>query len=190
MANSRRVEYLPLADLVEDPRNPKNHDEVLISESIERFGMMEPIVRDERTGYIVSGHGRRMVLAQLEDDGGAVPDGVRVDKDGTWLVPVVVGWASASDVEAGAALIALNRTGEISGWVDDSLLELLDELAREGGAEALDGVGFYADDIDELRKKLNGDLDVDFSDLDDESEGTGKRATQVECPNCQHTFEV
>lgn len=146
----RRVEYLPLADLIPDPRNPKAHDEQTIDDSIGRFGMLDLIVRDERTGRIISGHGRAKVLAAREARGESAPEGVKVDEEGRWLVPVVVGWASRSDTEAAAALIALNRTTELGGWVDEALLELLEEIDAEGGT--LDGVGFTSADMDDLQR--------------------------------------
>lgn len=106
----RRVEYLPVSGLVADERNPKLHDELTIRESISRFGVLDPIVRDERTGRIIHGHGRAVVLRLMQEAGDTVPGGVQVAADGVWLVPVVVGWSSKDDAEAGAALVALNRT--------------------------------------------------------------------------------
>lgn len=159
----RRIAYLPLAELVEDPRNPKAHDQAVIDSSIGRFGMLDPIVRDERTGRIVSGHGRREALVQMEDRGEAAPEGVRTADDGSWLVPVVTGWASRTDQEAAAALIALNRTTELGGWVDESLLDLLDGLSDE--QDGLAGVGFDEEEIEELRTRLE--------DLGDGEEGDG-----------------
>jgi len=119
---ARRVEYLPLSELRENIRNPRTHDESTIDASIGRFGYLEPIVRDERTGLIVSGHGRAKVLREMRERGESVPEGVRAAADGEWMVPVVTGWGSRTDAEASAALIALNRTTELGGWVDEALL--------------------------------------------------------------------
>lgn len=153
VADPRRISYLPIAELVEDPRNPKNHDDDAIDSSIGRFGMLDPIVRDERTGRIVSGHGRRRALAEMEAHGESAPEGVRVDPEtGKWLVPVVTGWASRTDTEAAAALIALNRTTELGGWADEQLLELLDELSAED--DGLAGVGYTDAEILALQKSL------------------------------------
>lgn len=150
----RQIDYLPLSTLAADPRNPKAHDEAVIDASIGRFGMLDLIVRDDRTGYIVSGHGRRKALRAMEERGESAPEGVKVDADsGAWLVPVVVGWSSRTDSEAAAALIALNRTTELGGWVDDSLLELLDDLSAED--DGLVGVGYGDEEIDALRALLD-----------------------------------
>lgn len=140
--SERRTEYLPLSQLQPDPRNPKSHDLETMRDSMTRFGYVEIITRDDRTGYIVSGHGRRTSLIQRREHGEKPPTGVKVREDGEWLVPVTVGWSSQSDTEAVAALIALNRTTELGGWVDDALLEALRSL--DG---SLDGTGFTDEDM-------------------------------------------
>jgi hypothetical protein len=154
----RRTEYIPLDHLIADPANPKSHSTETIDASIGRFGVIDQIVRDDRTGYIISGHGRHETLTAMRDRGETAPDGVRVDAGGHWLVPVVVGWASRTDAEARAALIALNRTTELGGWVDDELLGLLDDLSN---TSTLDGVGYGDDDIEALRTRLAEEALVD-----------------------------
>ncbi len=144
----RRTEYIPLDHLKADPANPKAHNVDVIDASIGRFGIIDQIVRDDRTGYIISGHGRDETLRRMRDRGDNPPEGVRVDAGGHWLVPVIVGWSSRTDAEARAALIALNRTTELGGWVDESLLDLLDNL------DDFTGVGFTEDDTDDLRARL------------------------------------
>jgi hypothetical protein len=157
----RRTEYIRLAELKPNPRNVKGHDFETIDDSVKRFGVIDPIVRDDRTGYIISGHGRRETLTRMFQAGEDAPDGVVVNEAGEWLVSVGVGWASRTDAEAMAALIALNRTTELGGWVEDSLLDLLDDLTAEGD-HGLIGVGFDEDDIDDLRLRLE-----DLADDDD-----------------------
>lgn len=165
----RKVAYLPLSELTPDPRNPKGHDHETIGASIGRFGVLDLIVRDERTGRIVSGHGRAEVFGRMRDRGEEPPEGVLLTPDGKdWMVPVVVGWASRTDTEAAAALIALNRTTELGGWVDDALLELLDEIGSLG-PDGLAGVGYDEHELEDLRKLLAPDDDADVDDWDGES---------------------
>lgn len=144
----RRTEYIPLDHLLADPANPKSHSVETIDASIGRFGVIDQIVRDDRTGYIISGHGRHETLTAMRNRGETAPEGIRVDASGNWLVPVIVGWASRTDAEARAALIALNRSTELGGWVDDALLDLLD------GLDDYEGVGFTENDTDDLRARL------------------------------------
>lgn len=147
---ARYTDYLPLDSLKEDPANPKEHDTVLMNASVGRFGFIEPMVVDERTGYLISGHGRRGTLIRIRDNGEGPPDGVELALDGEWMVPVVRGWASNSDTEAHAALAALNRIGERGGWDDADLLTLLDEIAQAD--DGLVGVGFSETDHAVLKR--------------------------------------
>lgn len=179
----RKIEYLPLAELEPDPTNPKAHALGTLGDSIGRFGYVEPIVRDERTGKIISGHGRTAALLAAHARGDEAPDGVIILKTGGWAVPVVTGWASRSDTDAAAALIALNRTGEVGGWDNGSLLSLLDELAEQDG---LLGVGFDTADIDALRDRLAtiGEVEPldEFPAYDDDLE------THYRCPSCAYEW--
>jgi hypothetical protein len=150
----RSIEWVPLDDLLPDPANPKGHDEAVIAGSMTRFGMVDLITRDDRTGYIISGHGRLKSLTNLRDQGATPPSSVRVTEDGTWLTPVVTGWSSTDDLDARGALITLNRATELGGWVDDSLLTLLDQL-RE--ADALNAVGFKDAELEILRRKIEAE---------------------------------
>lgn len=190
---TRKITHLPLAELKPDPRNPKGHALATIDSSVGRFGFLEPIVLDGRTGLIVSGHGRREVLAAMEERGDAPPDGVTVDGDGRWLVPVTTGWSSRDDTEAAGALIAMNRTTELGGWVDDSLLDLLGTLAAEPAG--LDGVGYDTDDIDALRALLDGVGDSAGALQPPEEEGPGPGGTYAVIVECadeaaqQSTYE-
>lgn len=62
-ANSRWLDYMPLSKIDRAERNPKQHDEVGIRGSLGRWGVADLPVLDERTGRLVSGHGR---LDQVE----------------------------------------------------------------------------------------------------------------------------
>jgi hypothetical protein len=147
----------------------------VIDASVGRFGFLEPIVLDQRTGYIISGHGRTKTLTAMAERGESPPEGVQVNEAGEWVVPVVTGWASRSDSESAAALIALNRTTEIGGWVDEELLTLLDGLSAD--EDGLLGVGFQDHEVDALRRHLDniamseaansGDFGQDPDDLAD-----------------------
>lgn len=178
---SRKTEYLPLSSLTPDPRNPKSHSLETIDASVGRFGVIDQIAIDGRTGYIISGHGRTKTLTAMKERGESPPEGVQVSDDGEWLVPVSTGWSSRTDSEAAAALIALNRTTELGGWVDEELLSILDELS-EMGDEGYEGVGFTEKDRQALDALLTGPEDVDplddegFDDLIGES-GMGSKET-------------
>jgi ParB-like chromosome segregation protein Spo0J len=167
-APPRRIEYRRVRDLVANPTNPKKHDLDLIASSIDEHGYIEPVVEDGRTGRLISGHGRNKMLAAREAEGADPPDGVVIDAAGYWQVPVAVGWSSRDDAEADAALVALNRAGEVGGWDERKLLDLLTGLAEQ---DRLQAVGFDESDIADLRAYLDAtdltgepiaDLDMDL----------------------------
>ncbi len=150
-ACAARLEWMPLAQLQAARRNPKQHSSE-IGTSIGRFGYVEPIVLDERTGRIVAGHGRREALQAMRLRGEAPPAGIRAEGD-DWLVPVLRGWASRSDAEAEAYLLASNKLTEAGGWDNQALAELLKDLSAQ---DALDGVGFTDAELEALLGQVDG----------------------------------
>lgn len=151
----RWQEYMTLGDLLQrrDPRNAKGHDEDRIAESMDRFGYIEPITLDERTGLLVSGHGRVTVLARERDKGDDAPEGIVTNDDGEWLVPVNRGWASADDDEAELALATANRLVETGGW---DLRRLHEQLTRQNDRPAgLRGTGFDTDELRRMQRQLD-----------------------------------
>lgn len=146
----RRIEYHRLSEIVPAARNPKGHALADLQESMTRFGFMEPLLMDERTGSLVGGHGRLETLALAEAADLPMPEGLIVQA-GHWCVPITRGWASSDDDEAKAALIALNHLTELGGWNVDDLATMLDEL-REG--PGLTGTGYSAHDLDLLLASL------------------------------------
>jgi ParB-like chromosome segregation protein Spo0J len=147
-----RIEYLPLAELKGWPRNPKEHHLGALRESFERFGVVSPVVIDERTGRLVAGHGRIDVLRLKKAAGEDPPVNIRENgKD--WLVPVVRGIAFETDAEVEAYILADNRIGERGGWNAEKLDTVLAELH---GVDALFGTGFDRDVVArKLRAKAN-----------------------------------
>lgn len=154
----RRIETLPIDQIPEAPRNAKAHDEARIAASLGRFGYIEPMVLDERTGRLVAGHGRLAELRARHARGEQAPDGITIRADKMWMAPVVRGWRSRSDEEADAAAIALNRVGEAGGWNRDVLAEVLAEL-QQGDADLAEATGFTAGQLDDLMAEL-GDVVV------------------------------
>lgn len=141
----RRIEWLPLSKLQVAARNPKLHSSE-ISTSVNRFGYVEMIVLDDRTERIVAGHGRREALLAMKKRGDNPPEGIRAEGD-EWLVPVMRGWASRTDEEAEAYLLASNKLVELGGWDNAALAAMLQDL---GQSDALEGIGFSSQEIDAL----------------------------------------
>lgn len=154
----RWIDYIDVDDLRPDPRNPKGHDEDGLDESLEEFGYTEAVMVDERTGLLVSGHGRRELVLRDRAKGGDPPDGIVVDGR-RWLVPVQRGWSSRDDDHAYAYLVAANRHGENGGWVNELLamgLQALQETER-----GLSGTGFVSTDVEDLLASIASPDDLD-----------------------------
>src|SRR5690242_10846536 len=63
-----------ISTLVPDPANPRSHGEeniAAIVASIRRFGQVEPLLIQKRTGRVVAGHGRLVAMRQLGCSGRA-----------------------------------------------------------------------------------------------------------------------
>jgi hypothetical protein len=164
---TRRIEYMRLNEIRPAGRNPKRHADTLIGNSIDRFGLAELPLVDERTGRLVAGHGRINRLTAKQESGEAPPDGIAVDADGTWLVPVVRGWSSRSDVEAESYLLASNQLTTVGGWDNQGVAELLESIqASDPDLAAL--TGFDADELADLLKAAEPpDLDTLASEVGD-----------------------
>lgn len=149
---ARRLEYMALSALQKADKNPKKHLDKEIGQSIGRFGYVEPIALDERTMKLVAGHGRLHSLKARLEAGEDPPDGVQL-QDGEWMVPVYRGWASRSDTEAEAYLLASNQLTIGGGWDNGALAEMLKGLAEQ---KALEGVGFGDADLSKLLDSVAG----------------------------------
>lgn len=137
-----KIEQVNPADLIPADYNPRTISEtqlIALKRSIERWGFVQPVILNEKTGRIVGGHQR--VTAALEL---ALPK-----------VPVVR--LSLDESGEKALNIALNK---ISGdWDKGQLVELIEELEQKGW-QAID-LGFNDSELDALLAEINGE------DLDD-----------------------
>jgi hypothetical protein len=172
----RWIEYRKLSDIIPADRNPKQHDLPALKRMVTRFGYTAPVLQDERTGKLVAGHGRVETLADLKSSGQDPPAGV--SKDGNeWLVPVVRGWASRSDTEAEAYILADNQ-GTILGGLDSDLASLmLADIALVDPTLPLDS-GF---DDAEIAKLLSSDPLPDEGDAPTDNDGPMAYGVIVEC---------
>ena len=163
-----KVEYLPLYDIKVADLNPKDHDIGEIYTSIKRFGFTEPIIKNEKTGKLVAGHGRLETLQILEkEDITKPPLNINLDEEGNWLVPVVTGVSFDNDDEANAYLIASNRLVEKGGWKPEELANMLEDLAVK--TEDLSGIGFDLDDLESILTDMETKIFED-EDIEDEDE--------------------
>lgn len=145
----RWMTYMALGELQRAHRNPKAHDDAGIAASMARFGYVEAITMDERTGLLVAGHGRLDFLEASRAAGESPPDGVMLaDDEVEWLIPVQRGWSSENDDEAEAYLLASNQLTSAGGWNVPDLTPMLADLAKS--PRGLDGTGFTQANLDVL----------------------------------------
>lgn len=202
----RYINYIPLTDLPPDPANPKKHEVERIIASIKDHGFIDTPVVDERTSLVIAGHGRREALIEMQVRGEPIPDGLLLDDDGGWLVPVTRGWASASDRQAHAVLILLNRLPMAGGWDSRALAAILEDLATSD-ADLFDSLCISDDEMEQLLREVDPEglpqgpdgtdapdrdmLGEDFADDghgDSGDSGDNERSGPVCCPACGHLF--
>lgn len=124
-----RIEYMGIFDIEETKGNPKSHDLAAIEYSYRKFGYRYPVMinepgEGEDKPRLLAGHGRIKKLRELyASDPTAAPDGIIIDGDGTWRLPVLRGKRFDKESEALAYLVASNELVRRGGWRDDLFLE-------------------------------------------------------------------
>ena len=156
-----RLDELHVAD--NNPRVISNRNFQGLSNSLKRFGQVEPIVWNERTGKIVGGHQRFRVLI---DSG---------------IMEALVLVVDMTPEEEEAARLTLNNPA-IEGEFDEPIGDLLKHLSDE--SQSL----FKELNFETLQKSLEKELNKKLSGSSPEpSEPSGY---QTKCPVCSHKWEV
>jgi len=138
--------FIPLQEVIELESNSKEHDLGSIHSSVERFGFLERIIINKRTGKLIAGHGRVHTIQQVKESGDDAPKGIKVE-NGNWLIPA--DYVDVDEDDEVAASIALNKLVELGGWNEPKLVDNLIAIAGEDGS-GLKGTGFDGDDLDKL----------------------------------------
>lgn len=124
---SLRHLLVPITDLQQHPRNPREHDEDVLRESLILNGMYAPVIFQRSTGRLLAGNG-------------------------TWAACLSLGWThiagvglDVDDDEALRILLVDNRVHEKGKSEPEKLLDLLRSLEGEFG-----GSGYTASDFTDL----------------------------------------
>lgn len=107
------IETVPLSSLKPAPYNPRKIDSeamTALQESLSRFGYVEPLVWNKRSGYVVGGHQRLKALK----------------REKRTAVPVVV--VDLDEVAERQLNVALNNHHAAGQFDDEKLSSLLSEL--------------------------------------------------------------
>lgn len=190
-----RLEFVSIDDVKRWPRNPKKHDEAGIRASIERFGFVEPLVMDEKSGRLVSGHGRLTALMEMRHEGKPAPKGIRVEGS-EWSVPVLRGVEFANTTEAEMFVVAVNQL-VIKGGFDDRALAAIISNAKATLADFNDmTVAIGLNDL-EINRIIAAAKTPTLADAPERASGSGqgktvtfqakeKEPTVVRCARCGH----
>jgi hypothetical protein len=134
-----RIERMRVAELKAAKYNPRRISPAAmagLTKSVERFGLVQPIIHNERTGLVVGGHQRLKVLRQK-----------RVREADVIVVDL-------SPIEERALNVALNSSA-IAGEFTDALQGLLAEI------EAGDGILFADLRLGDLLAEIEGKPEID-----------------------------
>jgi hypothetical protein len=137
------VEWTPIERVHGSPSNPRDNDAAVphVAASIKRFGWQQPIVA-RADGEVIAGNTRLKAAHHLG------------------LVEVPVVWFSGTDLDAVAYQIADNRTGELATWDEAALSSMLTALRDE---DALDGVGYSAEELQQVLSQPIGELRHEYT---------------------------
>jgi hypothetical protein len=171
------IRMVKFDDVVPMPDNPRTISDRALSgleASLSRFGYVEPIVWNERTGHIVGGHQRFSILK------------------GNGVTEAMMVVANISAEEEMAANLTLNNP-KIEGTWSDSALSLVSQV------EEADDQLFRALNMDELKESLRkgpvkDDMDSSQTGIevegDDVVRGGGEDNKDTECPCCKYRWNV
>jgi len=170
IAEDLRPLALPVADLVEDPRNANEHNDTsvdAIAASLRRFGQRKPIVVQMPDRIVRAGNGTLRAARKLGWSHVAV---VRVTED---------------DTSATGFAIADNRTAELSHWNKEQLDQLLTEI--DGQIGDIDLESMFDNLAEELAKVIvdekpsAGSADKDTTPGSSVSESPMQYRILIEC---------
>jgi DNA modification methylase len=127
------IEYVSVAALKPDSRNPRSHSKRQIrqiAQSIKAFGFNVPLLIDG-DGTVIAGHGRLLATQQLG-----------------WTEVPVIRLEHLNEAQKRAFMIADNRLTENSEWHETLLAEQLQELSLLDLNFSLETTGFEIGEID------------------------------------------
>jgi ParB-like chromosome segregation protein Spo0J len=155
-----------ISELKFAPYNPRKISEKqmeILKKSIMENGIVDPLVWNRRTGFVVGGNQRLAALIDLE-------------YEKTWVAVIDI-----SPEKEKALNLALNK---ISGdWDTPKLRELLVEL--DTGEFDIELTGFTEVEIQGIVEQLS--LEGLYSEMELNEK---KEPRTVVCPNCGETFEI
>lgn len=128
-------ELVPVGQLSEHPKNPRQGDLGQIHESIEENGFFGAILAQRSTGHVLVGNHRYRTVVQ----------------QGETQIPCI--WLNVDDDRALRILLVENRTNDLASYDDAALADILKDIATTTGT--LEGTGFDGDALDAILADLD-----------------------------------
>jgi ParB-like chromosome segregation protein Spo0J len=177
MTDDIHPDLAPLAvsiDLLDPlPGNPRRGDVGAVARSYETFGQRKPVVarRDGARGTVLAGNHQLAAARSLGWD------------------RIAVVWVDDDDVAAAAFALADNHVGDLGGYDDRLLTEMLATVGDDGSLMA--ATSFTADDVAALSASADhlDALLASFEPVD----GPGSRLDErrpITCPDCGAEFRL
>ena len=185
------IEKIKITDIKPAEYNPRNisSDELTkLTNSINEFGLVDPIIINLKNNKIIGGHQRYEVLINqhmLNNDFYGELNLIRMGDIG-WIFTETDLTVEDEDHEK-ALNLALNK---ISGeWDFEKLGEILDELTvNEFNIELTGFENFEVQEIN-FSNDIQFDEDMDLTD-DDLTEDKPEEKETITCPYCNEEFEI
>jgi ParB-like chromosome segregation protein Spo0J len=130
-----QVETVPIKTLIPFDGNAREGDIGAIVESLKHLGQYRPVVARRETNQILVGNHTWRAAKHLG-----------------WK-NIAVAWVDVDDEQATRIVLVDNRTSDISGYDDSTLLALLTNVS------SLEGTGFTPEDLDDLLNDIKTDRD-------------------------------
>ena len=198
------IEKIKLTDIVPadyNPRHISNEEKKKLENSIDNFGIVEPILINLSNNRIIGGHQRFDVLFDqhlLDNDLYAEVNLLRLNESFGWVFPDNDKTLESEDMEKALNLV-LNR---VSGDWDQNKLHVIFQDLKESGFNQMGLTGFNNDEItgftgltnnmasaDETSTVTDEDINLDNNMIipEDEPEYDESIADSIEtitCPRC------
>lgn len=160
---SEKIEMWEVKKLVPYSKNSRRHPEKQIEQimsSIQRFGFLNPILVDTKSG-IIAGHGRLEAAKKI----------------GMSRVPVIV-VDHLSENEKRAYIIADNKIAENAEWDFEMLSQEVADILEEFDDD-LDSIGFTQSEIDKLLAEEDAEHDNTENKEHDNTESIDRVSVKV-----------
>ena len=189
------ISKIKLVDIEPAEYNPRSMSEAAkqkLRNSIETFGLVDPIIINTKNNHIIGGHQRYQVLLDMlmENDNLAEREYDYLIKDDYGYVFDFNNLNIENEDYEKALNIVLNNTNLMGEYDYEKLGTIFEELKFNGFN--LEFTGF--DDLDFAEIELQNDLE--FADIDltgnaePEPDTDDAETMTVTCPHCGETFEV